>query len=293
MDNEAHKIPKINKNKLGDVLKKIKVFDIKNSDVFLIGYMKSGTTWAQEMIWLIVNNLDYEGAKTFVDERVPILELSGYYGDDAAELEVPEFYWNSLEFVKNMKDPRCIKTHLTWELLPKEILQKTKKPKIIYIARNPKDVCLSSYHYLKTLLNRINCTFEEYCDFFLKGHIFADDRCVSYWKEVLHFWECRNDPNVLFIKYEDMKQNLPIVIRNVAQFLGKSMSDDDVSYLGKRLDFETMRKNAAVNHEGSYNKSGFMRAGTVGGHKDVMSDEIIKKFDSWIEENLRGTDYQL
>ncbi|KAF5302066.1 hypothetical protein FQR65_LT08616 [Abscondita terminalis] len=293
MNKETYKFPKINKSKVDDMLKKVKYFEIRNSDVFLIGHLKSGTTWAQEMIWLILNNLDYKGAKIFVDERFPVLELNGYYCKDDPELTVPECHWNSLEFVTRMKDPRCIKTHLKWELLPNEILDKTKKPKIIYMARNPKDVCLSSYYYFRYMINSINCTLEEYVDFFLKGHIFADDRSENYWNHVLYFWERRNESNVLFIKYEDMKRNLANVIQKVAEFLEKPISNEQISYLVNWLDFESMKNNAAVNHESIYRKGGFMRDGKVGAHEKAMSSNMIEKFNSWIEENLKGTDYEL
>lgn len=37
--------------------------------------MLAGTTWSQEMIWLIGTDLDFEGARNrFVDERFPFLE---------------------------------------------------------------------------------------------------------------------------------------------------------------------------------------------------------------------------
>ncbi|KAF5292702.1 hypothetical protein FQR65_LT11170 [Abscondita terminalis] len=272
-----------------NVLKAVKELQVKNSDVFLVGHPKSGTTWAQEMIWLIVNDLDYEGAAAFVDERIPVLEMSGFLDKDKEGVSNPECHWNSVEFVKNMKDPRCIKTHLTWEKFPEEVVEGTKTPKIIYIARNPKDICISGYHYYKDVLNCIDCSFKEYCDNFLKG---SNDRISNYWESVLHFWNLRNRSNALFIKYEEMKQDLASVIRNVAGFLEKTITEAQISELVKWLDFETMRNNKAVNHDNIYKKSGFIRNGKVGEHKKMMSDEIMKKFDAWIEENLKDSDYK-
>lgn len=33
-----------------------------------------GTTWTQELVWLLVNNLDYDGAKVQLDVRFPMIE---------------------------------------------------------------------------------------------------------------------------------------------------------------------------------------------------------------------------
>lgn len=34
-----------------------------------------GTTWTEEMVWCLMNNMDYEAAKkTTLDERIPFVE---------------------------------------------------------------------------------------------------------------------------------------------------------------------------------------------------------------------------
>lgn len=40
--------------------------------------------------------------------------------------------------------------------------------KVIYTARNPKDMCVSFYHYC-VLVHNLKGTFEEFCELFLKG----------------------------------------------------------------------------------------------------------------------------
>ena len=53
---------------------KIKNLEVHQDDVWLCTFPKSGTTWASEMIWLICNNLDYEGAKASIMDRFPFME---------------------------------------------------------------------------------------------------------------------------------------------------------------------------------------------------------------------------
>jgi hypothetical protein len=56
-------------------IENIRNFKVYEDDIFLLGYPRSGTTLMQEMIWLIVNNFDFEGAKSKVtDLRFPFFE---------------------------------------------------------------------------------------------------------------------------------------------------------------------------------------------------------------------------
>lgn len=50
-------------------------FEVRPDDVFVVTFMKCGTTWMQECAWLLMNNLDYDKSKeTVVMLRSPFLE---------------------------------------------------------------------------------------------------------------------------------------------------------------------------------------------------------------------------
>jgi hypothetical protein len=45
-----------------------KRFEIFPDDIWLMCYPKTGSTWTQEMIWLLNNDLDFEAAKSTLEK---------------------------------------------------------------------------------------------------------------------------------------------------------------------------------------------------------------------------------
>ena len=53
--------------------------------------------------------------------------------------------FDSLSLSAILPSPRLLKSHLPYHLLPPDIIK--KKAKIIYVARNPKDMAVSFYYF--------------------------------------------------------------------------------------------------------------------------------------------------
>lgn len=123
-----------------------------------------------------------------------------------------------------------------------------------------------------------------------------------FWKNVLGYWKQRNLPNVFIIKFEDMKSDLPSVINKIADFLGKTISEDQMKLLCEHLSFKSMRDNYSVNFEyliEANRKANllvedgrFARSGTVGKYKEELSAETIERIDTWIKNNISGTSFE-
>lgn len=105
-----------------EVLDNVHNFEVREDDVWIVTSTKCGTTWAQEMTWLILNDLDYNQAKTVdLTIRSPFLEFNGV---------VPNVPHDTLKAAENLPSPRLIKSHLPAQFLPKQLW--TKKPKVSF-----------------------------------------------------------------------------------------------------------------------------------------------------------------
>ncbi|XP_063979031.1 luciferin sulfotransferase [Diachasmimorpha longicaudata] len=266
---------------------KIRDMEVYEDDVWMVSYPRTGSHWAQEMVWCIGNNLDYESAKTPLLIRNPLLESSalmvtGKYVDFFSQ------FGNSVENVEKMQRPRYIKSHLPWELLPQEISK--KKPKIIYVARNPKDTCVSFYHYCK-LMHDLEGTFEEFAELMVEDNA----PMGPFWKHVLGFWNRKGGDNILFLTYEDMKKDQLAAIMQTAEFLEKTVTPEQAEELSKHLAFSKMAANPAINLESILTSNTndpdtkFIRKGQVGDWRNHMSEELSCRFDEWTEKNTKGT----
>lgn len=72
------------------------------------------------------------------------------------------------EFIAEYDSPRVIKTHLSFSLMPPSVW--SNKAKVIYVARNPKDVAIS-YYYLCRAVQPIGFVndFAHFWNYFENG----------------------------------------------------------------------------------------------------------------------------
>ena len=57
------------------IRERITNFEVRPDDIWIVTYPKSGTTWTQEMIWQIVNDVDLVKGQLPLSTRTPFLEF--------------------------------------------------------------------------------------------------------------------------------------------------------------------------------------------------------------------------
>ncbi|XP_071050556.1 luciferin sulfotransferase-like [Onthophagus taurus] len=218
-----------------------------------------------------------------------MIEMDLYYWFKNDFIE--EYGSDSINYVDNLPSPRFLKTHLTGHFLPKQFDQ--VNPKVIYIARNPKDIYCSYYTHLK-MFHALKAPFEDYAKYYIAGK--APMGCPI--AHQLSFWNKRFDPNVLFLWYEDIKADTKTTIKKIANFLEKPITEENLERLHDYVSLEKMKSNPGVNLEklieqcygDDVSDRFFIGKGQIGSWKTKMSEKMSEEFDDWIEKKTKNTD---
>jgi len=143
---------------------------IHDDDLFLVSYPKSGNTW---MRFMLANLLQ---TQQLGPEAEPI-------NFNSAVQFVPEYELHTRQ-VEDAARPRILKSHAAYD---------PSFPRVAYLVRDPRDVYVSYYHYMRKRLPEAT-TFSDF--------IRIDGLHPCHWHEHVGSWVTQ--PNVLVIRYEDM-----------------------------------------------------------------------------------------
>ncbi|XP_062114755.1 cytosolic sulfotransferase 14-like [Humulus lupulus] len=191
-----------------------KQFKAKDKDIILTSFPKSGTTWLKSLLFSILNrnqqSYDHHPLLTTNPHHlVPTLEFTIYANHKIHDLST-------------MRSPRLLATHIPYASLPDSI-KHCPESKIVYVSRNPLDVIVSMWYFGKDHPDRnlqSNYTIEDCVDEFCRGEFVFG----PYWDHVFGYWKASLEraEKVLFLKYEEMKEDTFGQAKRVAEFIHRA-----------------------------------------------------------------------
>ncbi|XP_077867578.1 sulfotransferase 1C2A-like, partial [Saccoglossus kowalevskii] len=104
----------------------------------------------------------------------------------------------------------------------------------------------------------------------------------DWFTHVLEWWQrCRDNKNILFLKYEDMKKDRRAAIVKIADYLGYDLNDDKINKITDHCSFKNMKKASLMEPS--------VRKGIVGDWKNVFTVAENEAFERIYNEKMKGT----
>ncbi|RNA22333.1 sulfotransferase 1C2 [Brachionus plicatilis] len=245
-----------------------KCFKLRDDDIFISSFPKSGTTWTNELVWLIIHNLDFESSQKNLDKKFIWLDPGV-----------------STKIIDDADSPRLFKNHLPLQFLPLEI--KSENIKKIYVLRNPKDMLVSTFHFYRKLVkDEFTGEFEDLVDIFEEGKTWYG----PWWSHVDSFVTL---PNTFLVIYENLIKKPNETIKSLGEFLGKNLNESEIEFLIESTSFKKMKEAEKTFKDDSRHskifKSDliFFRKGEIGDWKNYFDEVMSKRIEAVVEKNLK------
>jgi len=242
------------------------------TDVCYCSFPKSGSTWLANILYLILH--DGEPAK---DATL------------RSQLHWMESAWSyprSLEEVDALPSPRIFKSHMPYSKALGGGPQRSPA-RFIYIARNPKDVCVSYYFFErgKAWSGEYNGPWEHWLNLFMEGKV----QRGSWFDHVLSWWAHRDEDNLLFLTYEELKKDFDKELRKIILFLGYDLSDQVIEKIKEASSFERMKVADFSSHQQIGDLESFFRKGEIGSWQEMFTREQNEKFDALYRKKMQDS----
>jgi hypothetical protein len=224
---------------------------VKDEDVFVASYPRSGSTWLRFLLFetLTRNDAGFDN----VNRMLPDV---GMHADATALLP---------------NHGRLIKTHEPFRPAYK---------RAVYIVRDVRDVVLSEYAY-QNALGRIGGTFDDYLTGFLNGTATG----YGSWQDHVEGWidsPLAAKGNLLVVRYRDLRKDTETYLRRIVDFLGVDVDRQMIVKAIQNNEFQKMRAKEDKNPQLGKSAEGekrFVRKGKVEGWREQLTTEQLLRIE--------------
>ncbi|XVF49912.1 hypothetical protein PTKIN_Ptkin04bG0054200 [Pterospermum kingtungense] len=267
-------------------------FKVQPTDIFLASFPKTGTTWLKSLIFATINRTRFDFSTH------PLLTSGAHDCFPFLDGYVHQSH-ETISDLDCLPPPRLLSTHFSFDLLPDSMI--TSGSKFVYICRDPKDVLVSNWFFLRKVRPKeigplsLQEAFELFCQGILHFGPYWD-HVLGYWK-----WSLENPEKILFLKYEDLKKDPLVVVKRLAEFLGQPFSLEEeskgtVEQIIRLCSFKSL-SNLEVNNTDIFkykdgmifDNNSFFRKGESGDWKNHLTDEMAEHLDKITLGKLSGS----
>ncbi|HEY2774305.1 MAG TPA: sulfotransferase domain-containing protein [Candidatus Binatia bacterium] len=258
-------------------------FEHRAGDIFVCTPPKCGTTWTQTIIAML---LFPDG-----DLPAPVIDLAPWL--EARFSPASEV----LDTLAAQKHRRSVKTHTPVDGIPW-----WPDAKYIVVGRDGRDAFMSFVNHMASMRpdkvgELIESAVAEGIQFEAMPPQEDIHEFFNGWMQdggFFHFlngyWELRDQPNVLFVHFDDLKANLEGEVRRIAAFLGIPIDEKRLPGILERCSFAWMKSHAdRIGDFGQMFVGGaesFLFKGTNGRWQGVLTPEELARYEQKSRELL-------
>jgi aryl sulfotransferase len=253
-------------------------------DIVVADPFKAGTTWTQRIIQQILHNgAEKEGG---LSDTSPWLDSS--WGDYPAMLNV-------LKQQREAGNRRVMKSHI-----PADALPIAPEARYVFVGRNGKDLGISFHNYLynfsestMSTINQIHAQWSgnstplvipkdmrAFFDLWLDTDGYG---CCDLLDIMKSWWKLRQEPNVLLLHYQQLKDDLKGQIARLAEFFGIDPASLQMDAIVEHCSFEYMsgraEKMAPFNGEHMSSAKAFFHKGPKRDYRSELTPAQVERFD--------------
>jgi hypothetical protein len=249
-------------------IRRARLFDVLPDDTVLVSFPRSGNTWLR----FLIGNLRSPGESVTFEN---------------VERLVPDIYVNTNDELMQVPRPRVLKSHETFD---------HRYPRVVYLVRNPADVAVSYYHYLR----KVRSIDDDLpTDSYLEGFVAGDWGWWGSWREHVGSWigAIGDHRRFLLVRYEDVAAEPEAELERIASFLGIETDRDAIARSVELSSLERMRKLEAaaagtwVSIRNTRPDVPFVRGGRAGGGATELAPDSVALINSAWEPTLRMLGY--
>lgn len=251
-------------------------------DIFVSTYAKSGTNWMMQL----AHQIAFHGAGEYehIHDVVAWPEMQAI---KSVGLE------STLVQQASPAHMRVIKTHLSAAYVPY-----SEAAHYLTVIRDPKEVFVSSYHFCCGTYGPFMPDFDTWFESFLTNQ-FPMGQGSTWAEHTASYWALRHKPNMLVLNFKEMTKDLQRTARQVADFLGVSLTADELQAVVDKSSFSYM---SSIDHKfvpmpqentpwGA--KPKLMRQGRSGNSRELLSQAQQDRIDQHFKKELvsLGSDF--
>jgi hypothetical protein len=266
-------------------------FQPRPDDVIVASMPKCGTTWLNALTFATMARAAYPPAgaghpllRLNPHQCVPFLDHLFGSGDTEAKLD-------------SLPSPRLMNTHMPLLMIPRAAPAPPDDGagcKVVYICREPKDMVVSLWHFLRRLHpdSSLADIFLSVCEGPVTGG--------PFWDNILGYWRASatRPENVLFLRYEELLRDPAGNVRRLARFVGLPFSDAEeeagvVHDIVKLCSIGHLRglepnKTGILDPALPVPRDALFRKGVAGDWVNYMTPEMARRLDEIVADKIHA-----